>query len=118
MSPNRISIALEPSSFAIRIQNIIPGGDPITIKSLQNALGFPSMNGCVEMTSTLQQSRAENDAVRLKWKSEENVPELKLPSLVGSEHSCKSSITLSPLDIRTFTFSIKDNRDDVSANSE
>ena len=110
--------APEPSSFAIRIQNIIPGGDPITIKSLQNALGFPSMNGCVEMTSTLQQSRAENDAVRLKWKSEENVPELKLPSLVGSEHSCKSSITLSPLDIRTFTFSIKDNRDDVSANSE
>ena len=104
------------ATFALRMQNTLAGGAPITIASLSRALGLPTMDACVETTSTLQQTRASNDAVRLQWRAEGETwsrpPIVRRGAIMASppvvsSSACDEPIVLDSLDIRTFTFGVQ-----------
>ena len=96
------------STFALRLQNVVADGPDEVIPSLKDALGalgIPSILGCVEMTSTLQQSRQENEVIRLQWSADADEGK-SVGAMSKTYAGCDDAISLSPLDIRTFTFSV------------
>ena len=76
-----------------------------SLKDALGALGIPSILGCVEMTSTLQQSRQENEVIRLQWSADADEGK-SVGAMSKTYAGCDDAISLSPLDIRTFTFSV------------
>ena len=96
------------ATYAIRLQNTVAGGVAVAVPSLAAAFGIVGMHTCVETTLSLQQTRAANEAARLRWKQEAGVgSEATAHTLPAVYVSCTgTTIMLESLDIRTFTFGV------------
>ncbi len=102
----RLDAPLE-ATFMVRLQNVVAtGAPPVRIPSLALALGMDELiTACVETTLTMQQTRAVNDIVRLRWRTGSEKRKKRVVAS-GVTHTGCTDIVLDPLDIRTFTFTV------------
>ena len=96
------------ATYAVRVQNVVAGGPPVTVPSLAEALGLPNMTACSETTLSLQQARAANEAVRLRWRAQRDKPDAAAPARAPADAAadCNGPIALGSLDLRTFSFAV------------
>lgn len=101
--------APQNASYVLRLQNVVAGGPSVSVPSLSKALGLPKMRACVETTSTMQQTRDANEAVRLMWRTEGEATPSRHATLakVAQGDLCTTPVLLDSLDLRTFTFGVE-----------
>ena len=101
--------------FAVRLQSVSQTAAPTAVSLQDLGLGAAGA-ACVETTLSMQQPRAANEAVRLRWAANETTAggEVDLGAGAGAgavggsaeaaaaAGQCSGEITLDPLDIRAF----------------
>lgn len=97
-----VNASSSPPEYALRLQSFAPAGETAVLAGILRGLNVAS---CEEMTLTFLETRAANDAQRLVWSSAPPAA----GKAVGSESvsGCTDTITLQPLDIRSFAILLK-----------